>query len=304
MNEDECISPIASCSWAAPIVPVLKPDESVRICGDYRLTVNRAIKLDRYPLPKPEGLFSALAGGKVFSKIDLSQAYAQLCLDESSKKYTTINTQRGLFCYNCLPYGVSSAVGLFQRVMEELLKDIPGLKCFLDDILVSGRDEKEHKDRLELVFQRLQDAGFRLKKSKCFIGVSSVEYLGFLIDANGIHPTTKKVEAITKAPVPTNVTQLQSYLGMLNFYRRFINNISTILEPLNLLLHKNVKWVWGPSQNKAFKDSKAALLNSPVLTNFDPNLPIVVSADSSSYGVGAVLAHVIDGLERPCYFAS
>ena len=138
MNEDECISPIASCSWAAPIVPVLKPDESVRICGDYRLAVNRAIKLDRYPLPKPEELFSALAGGKVFSKIDLSQAYAQLCLDESSKKYTTINTHRGLFCYSRLPYGVSSAVGLFQRVMEELLKDIPGLKCFLDDILVSG----------------------------------------------------------------------------------------------------------------------------------------------------------------------
>ena len=113
--------------------------------------------------------------------------------------------------------------------------------------------------------------------------------MGFLIDANGIHPTTKKVEAITKAPVPTNVTQLQSYLGMLNFYRRFINNISTVLEPLNLLLRKNVKWVWGPSQNKAFKDSKAALLNSPVLTHFDPNLPIVVSADSSSYRVGAVL---------------
>ena len=158
LQEEGCISPIPSSSWAAPIVSVLKPDESVRICGDYRLTVNRAVKLDRYPLPKPEELFSALAGGKVFSKIDLSQAYAQLCLDDNSKKYTTINTHRGLFCYNRLPYGVSSAVGLFQRVMESILKDVPGLKCFLDDILVSGKDEKEHNERLELVFQKLQDA--------------------------------------------------------------------------------------------------------------------------------------------------
>ena len=302
--KDKIIEPITNSKWAAPIVPVLKPDKSVRLCGDYRLTANKAVLIDSYPLPKPEVMFSTLAGGKLFSKLDLSQAYAQLELDDESKEYTVINTHRGLFMYNRLCFGVSCAPGIFQRVMEQLLKDIPGVLCYLDDILVSGSNANEHDNRLKLVFSKLQDAGLKLKSTKCTIGTTQVNYLGFCIDSTGIHPTEDKLLAIKNAPEPSNVTQLQSYLGMLNFYRRFVKNISSLLEPLNKLLRKDSKWIWGPEQKKAFEASKTALLNSEALIHFDPKLPIVVTADSSSYGLGAVLAHVIDGHERPVCFVS
>ena len=302
--KQKIIEPVANAKWAAPIVPVMKPDNSVRLCGDYRLTANKAVLIDSYPLPKPEVMFSTLAGGKLFSKLDLSQAYAQLQLDDDSKELTVINTHRGLFRYNRLCFGVSCAPGIFQRVMEQLLRDIPGVLCYLDDILVTGSNIGEHDYRLKLVFSKLQEAGLKLKSSKCSIGTTQVNYLGFCIDAKGIHPTDDKLLAIKNAPAPTNVTQLQSYLGMLNFYRRFVKDISSILEPLNKLLRKDVKWVWGTEEKNAFEASKTALLNSKALVHFDPKLPIVVTADSSSYGLGAVLAHVVDGHERPVCFVS
>ena len=135
------ITPVTHSDWAAPIVPVVKTDGSIRICGDYKLTVNNAALRDTYPIPRLEDLFSSLAGGVIFSKLDMSQAYAQLCLDDQSKKYTVINTSKGLFEYNRLCFGVSSAPGIFQRAMEELLRNIPGVFCYLDDILVSANDE-------------------------------------------------------------------------------------------------------------------------------------------------------------------
>ena len=144
---------------------MLKSDgKSLRICGDFQLTVNRASKLDRYPIPKIEDLFAALTGGKAFSKLDMSQAYQQLPLEESSKKYTVVNTHRGLFQYNRLPFGISSAPGIFQRVMESLLSGIPGVVVYLDDILVTGPTEEEHLATLDKVLQRLSEAGLRLRK--------------------------------------------------------------------------------------------------------------------------------------------
>ena len=150
----------------------------------------------------------------------------------------------------------------------------------------------------------MQDAGLKLKFSKCKIGASQVEYLGHMIDKEGLHPTTKKVEAITKAPTPTNVTQLKAYLGLFNFYRRFITESATLLEPLNMLLRDKNSWKWTEAQERAFQDSKMALLNSQTLVHFDPALPVVVVADSSSYGVGGVLCHLIEGVERPVHFVS
>ena len=298
------ISPITNSPWAAAIVPVMKPDNTVRICGDYKLTVNKAARLDTYPIPNLQDLFSNMAGAKIFSKLDMSQAYAQLCLEEESKKFTVINTHKGLFQYNRLCFGVSSAPGIFQRTMEQLLQGIPGCICFLDDILIIGSDNQEHEKRLRLVLNTLESAGLRLKPEKCSISVSQVTYLGFRIDAEGIHPTTEKVQAIDKAPAPTNVTQLRAYLGLLNFYCRFLPKASTMLEPLNRLLRSHVKWSWGKTEQDAFSASKKALLDSPALVHFDPKLPLVMVADSSSYGIGAVLCHLIEGIERPICFAS
>jgi len=142
--------------WAAPIVPVLKADgKSLRICRDFKVTVNKASKLDRYPIPKIKDLFATLAHSKKFSKLDMNQAYQQILLEEDSKKFVVINTHRGLFHYNRLPFGVSTAPGIFQRVMECLLKGNPGVNVYLDDILVTGPSDEQHLVTLDKVFQKL-----------------------------------------------------------------------------------------------------------------------------------------------------
>ena len=304
LKEQGIITPITNSRWASPVVPVLKSDNEVRICGDYKLTANKAASLDTYPIPKHEDLFSKLSGGAIFSKLDMAQAYSQLCLDEESKQYTVINTPKSLFKYNRLCFGISSAPGIFQRAMEELLRGMPGVSCYFVDILITASSKEEHDSRLHDVLTRLQDAGLRLRLDKCHIGMPKVTYLGYQIDKEGIHPTKYKVSAIVKAPKPTNLTQLRAYLGVFNFYRRFVHNASTILEPLNRLLRDKVTWTWGKEEDGAFEASKDALLSSDVLVHFDPSKPIVVVADSSAYGIGAVLCHLIDGNERPIYFAS
>ena len=304
LQKEGIISPVTNSSWAAAVVPVVKSNNKIRLCGDYKLTVNRAARLDTYPIPTLDDLFSRLAGGKIFSKLDMSQAYAQLCLDEDSKKFTVINTHRGLFQYNRLSFGISAAPGIFQRAMEELLKNISGIFLYLDDILISGTTESEHDERLRQVLATLQTAGLRLSIDKCTIGVKSVTYLGYKIDQEGIHPTKEKVKAIAEAPAPTNVTQLKAFLGLLNFYRRFLPQASSMLAPLNCLLKDKTPWVWGKEQESAFSECKNTLMNSKALVHFNPSLPLVVVADSSSYGIGAVLCHLIDGVERPICFAS
>ena len=132
------LEPVQFSEWGTPIVPVLKKDNTVRICGDYRLTVNQACKLDKYPVPRIEDLCTKLAGGKVFTKLDMSQAYLQLPLDEESKDYTTITTQKGLFRYTRLPFGIASSPAIFQRMMDNLLQDLPKVIVYLDDILITG----------------------------------------------------------------------------------------------------------------------------------------------------------------------
>ena len=143
------ITLIQFSDWSAPIVPVVKKDGSIRVCGDYKLTANKLSRLESYPLPRVEDLFSALSGGKAFSKLDLSQVYLQLELDNESKKYLTMNTHKGLFRYNRLPFGVSSAPAIFQLTMDSLFQGFNGVLAYLDDILVTGSSTEEHLVNLE-----------------------------------------------------------------------------------------------------------------------------------------------------------
>ena len=300
------LTAVQHAEWAAPIVPIMKADrKSVRICGDFKQTVNRASPLDKYPIPKVDDLFARLAGGQKFTKLDMSQAYQQLCLDEDSKKYVVINTSKGLFRYNHLPFGVSSAPGIFQRVMESLLNGIPKVVVYLDDILITGSNTDEHLQHLSEVLKRLQDAGLRLKADKCEFLSSSVVYLGHRIDAEGFHPTPDKVEAIRQAPTPKNITELKAYLGLLNYYNKFMPNLSTELVPLYQLLQKAAKWQCGKEEDSAFQKSKQLLLSPQLLVHFDPAKEVILCCDASAYGIGVVLAHrMSNDSEQPIGFVS
>ena len=299
------IEPVPFADWAAPIVPVVKSDGTIRICGDYKLTVNRVAKTDAYPLPRIEDIFASLSKGKLFTKLDLAHAYQQVPMAAESKKYTTVNTTKGLFQYNRLPFGVASAPAIFQRTMETVLQGIPNVCVYLDDILVTGATDEEHLQTLDHVLSRLEDVGARLKKGKCEFMLESVKYLGHRISAEGLQPTDDKIEALRKAPIPSNVSQLKSFLGLLNYYLKFLPNHSHNLAPLHRLLQNHTPWEWGSAQQKVFDDSKAALTSDKVLVHYDPDKELVLACDASPYGVGAVLSHRReDGTDQPIAFAS
>ena len=298
------IEPVQFSEWAAPIVPVEKSDGSIRICGDYKVTVNREAKLDKYPIPNIDDLFARLAGGQRFSKLDLSHAYQQIQLDPDSRKYVTINTHKGLFTYNRLPFGVASAPSIFQRVMELVLQGIQGVCVYIDDIHVTGQDDQEHLEHLEEVLRRLKEAGMRLKSEKCEYLRLSVDYLGHTISSEGLRTSDAKVQAILQAPAPKNVAELRSFLGLVNYYGKFLPNLATILSPLYLLLQKKQEWIWNSDQEEAFRKVKELLKSPRILVHFDSTLPIILSCDASPYGVGAVLSHKTPDGERPIAFAS
>ena len=220
------LEPVQYSDWAAPCVPILKQDKSVRLCGDYKITVNRAAKVDKYPIPTIADLYASLSGGKLFTKLDLSQAYHQIPLDDVSRGALTLNTHRGLFRPTRLPFGVASAPGIFQRIMDGLLAGLPGVCVYLDDIIITGSDMGSHLKNLKNVLTKLRDAGLRLKKSKCTFLANSVVYLGHRIDASGLHPVPEKLDAIRQFPTPSKVSELQSFLGLINHYRHFIPNLS------------------------------------------------------------------------------
>ena len=304
--QEGVLEPVEFASWAAPTVTVLKADKkSVRLCGDFRLTVNPVAKLDRYPIPKIDDLFAKLAGGRLFTKIDLSQAYQQIPLDETSKSYAIINTHKGLFRYTRLPYGISSAPGIFQRVIESVLQGISGVMVYIDDILVTGATQEEHLRALDAVLTRLENANLRARMKKCSFMVPSVDYLGYRLSAEGVRPVPSKVKAIKEAPVPSNVTELKAYLGLLTYYGKFLPKLSTTLAPLYVLLRKDTPWEWTDDQEKAFNQSKGLLTSSSLLVHFDPKLKLTLTCDASAYGIGAVLAHVMpDGSKKPIGYAS
>lgn len=306
--KDGVITPVNSSDWATPIVPIMKKDGTIRVCGDFKITLNKCLEVDRFPLPKVEDLLAKLYGGEKFTKLDLSQAYAQLELDES-KKYTVINTHKGLFRYNRLIYGLASSPGIFQRKLEQLFADMSKVGVFLDDVIITGRDDKEHLTTLYEVFERLQKYGLKIKKEKCIFFAESVTYLGFTISKDGVHTCPDKIEAIKNAPIPQNVSELRSFLGLVMYYAKFVPNISTILAPLYILLRKDIKFKWDDACERAFIKVKKILISSEILAHYSPELPLVLTTDASSVGIGAVISHLmpeteVGGQERPIAYAS
>ena len=176
---------------------------------------------------------------------------------------------------------------------------------YVDDILVTGATVEEHLWNLDAVLGILENAGLRLNKSKCFFLRSSIEYLGHIIDGDGLHPTDEKVTALMEAPPPTNLTELRSFLGIMNYYAKFLPNLATTLTPLYRLLHKNTRWVWTDQQERAFQQAKEALQTDSVLAHYDSTKPLLLACDASEYGIGAVLSHILeDGQEKPIAYTS
>ena len=285
------ISKVNYSSWAAPIVVVRKTNGTVRLCGDFSTGLNEALQTHQYPLPIPEDLFTRLNGGKVFTKIDLSDAYLQLPVQEQSKEVLTVNTHRGLYRYNRLPFGVKCAPAIFQQIMDAMLSGLSFAIAYMDDIIVASGTAEEHKMHLEQVLQRILEYGFTLRREKCEFFMRQVKYLGFIVDKEGRRPDPSKISAIRELPVPTNRTSLQSFLGLVNYYGGFIPKMHKLRAPLNELLRKDTKWNWSRECQMSFTNIKKILDSSLLLTHYDPKLPIIVAADASQYGIGAALLH-------------
>ncbi|XP_058032676.1 uncharacterized protein K02A2.6-like [Ahaetulla prasina] len=297
--------PVDHAKWETPIVTPVKPDGSVRICADYKATLNKALQKSAYPVPVVQHLLHSLGQGQVFAKLDLAQAYQQLPVDSSTAEAQTIVTHRGAFKCTRLQFGVSVAPGLFQNLMERLLQGLPGVVPYFDDVLVSADNMEELGVRLRKVLSIFRSAGLKVKLNKCQIGVGSVEFLGYRIDREGIHPTESKVRAIRKAPAPQNKTELQAFLGLVNFYAVFLKNKATIAEPLHKLLGKNAAWSWGKAEARAFEAVKNLLSSDSLLIQYNSTMPLVLVCDASPYGVGAVLSHRLpNGTEAPIAFYS
>ena len=285
------IEKVEHSSWAAPILVVKKPDGSARLCIDYSTGLNSALEDHTHPLPVPDDIFATLNGGKIFSQIDLRDAYFQVELDEESQKICTIATHRGNYKMIRLPFGVKTAPAIFQSIMDAMLAGLEFATAYLDDIIIVSKSADEHILHLKEVLNRLENYGFRVKAEKCSFFGQSINYLGLIIDKNGRRPDPSKTKAITEMPRPTDVSTLRSYLGMINHYQQFVRNMRFIRKPLDDLLKKDTEFKWDQNCEKAFEKFKEILTSNLLLTHYDPKMEIIVSADASESGIGGVISH-------------
>ncbi|XP_050524610.1 uncharacterized protein K02A2.6-like [Daktulosphaira vitifoliae] len=291
LEKEGIINKVKYSDWGTPIVPIVKPSGDIRICGDYKVTVNPYIKVERAPVPIIEELMVGIKTGGKFSIIDLSQAYLQFSLEEKSKELTAISTHKGVYVYNRVPFGINASVGIFLNRFSEKLKHINNIKIYFDEILIFGDNEQEHLKALEEVLTLLKKMNLTVRKEKCY--------------KDGCKQDPAKIKAITQIPNPKNKKHLQAFFGLINYYRKFIPNLATIQAPLTNLLRKNTKFNFNNNCVKAFNQIKEEITSDRVLKHFDPKLPIILTCDASTYGLGAILSQVNEKQqEHPIAFAS
>ncbi|KAJ9515263.1 hypothetical protein QJQ45_002393 [Haematococcus lacustris] len=303
MQEKGFIRPSTS-PYAAGVLFVRKKDGTFRMCVDYR-PLNRITIKNKYPLPRVENMLDRLHGATVFSKIDLRQGYHQIRIAPEDIPKTAFSTRYGHFEFTVLPFGLCNAPATFQRLMNDIFRQEldDHVIVYLDDILIFSRTHEEHARHLDRVLSLLRQHKLYAKLSKCEFGRSQTQFLGHIITSTGIACDPNKVVAINSWPVPTTVHEVRSFLGLANYYRRFVNNFSTIAEPLTALTQadghdKQGKVTWTSAQQSAFDALKHALTSAPILIAPDPTQPYTLRCDASGIGIGAVLSQGTGPAER------
>ena len=302
LNQD-IIERIDCSEWIHPMVTVMRKDGRVRICNDLQ-ALNRQIVVEKFILPSADELIVNLSGAKFFSKLDLTNAFFHMPLTTDSRPLTAFLTTEGLFQYKVLPMGLSSAPAAWQKFMVHALAGIKGQVVYIDDICVYGASREEHDSRLHAVLRRLNDLNLRLNISKCIFCVSEIEFLGHVISASGIRPNTSNIRAIKEAPEPSNVHQVQHFLGLCAYYLRYLPDFVSTAEPLRKLTRKNERFEWKAEQQEAFERIRNQIASAPLMAIFNVDCPTFVSTDASDCGVGAVLSQIQDGVEKVVAYAS
>lgn len=291
LTEQGFIRPSVS-PYGAPILFVRKKDGTLRMCVDYRALNKLTIK-NKYPLPRIDELLDRLHGATFFSKLDLMSGYYQVRIADQDVHKTAFRTRYGHYEFLVLPFGLTNAPATFMRLMNDVFRPYldESVIIYLDDILIYSKSLEEHKTHLHQVLDALRKNQLCAKASKCAFFQTKVDFLGHVVSGNGIQPDPKKIEAVTSWPRPKTVTELRSFLGLANFYRRFVQGFSKITAPLNDLLKKDVSLdAWSQAHQDAFNRTKTALTSAPTLVMYDSKAPTEVLCDASGEAIGSVLS--------------
>ena len=305
MVSDGIAEPSTS-AWNAPVLVVPKKGENGKITHrvviDFR-RLNDVIDDDKYPIPDINTILDGLGQAKYFTTLDLNQGYYQIKLGKRSRPYTAFTTSDGHFQLTRMPMGLKTSPPAFSRIMAMALGEYVGKICYIyiDDIIVYGATEEEHEENLRKVLQRLREVGLKLKPQKCKFFQKEVTYLGHVISAEGLKPDPEKYDPIRNWPLPKKVVELQSFLGLVNYYRRFVKDFSKTARPLYKLTESNTPFVWTVECQLAFDELKLKVTTPPVLAYPDFDHPFIVQTDASEIAIGAV---IMNHDRRPIAFIS
>ncbi|UYV77733.1 K02A2.6-like [Cordylochernes scorpioides] len=284
---------ISDSPWAFPVVMVPKKDGNKRMCIDYR-RLNEITLDDRQPLPHIQDMFDRLHGSRFFSTLDVAWGYWQIEMDPQSIQKTAFVTNDGHYEFLVMPFGLKNAASTFQRIIQHILGELlwKGTCSFQDDILVYTKTWQEHIELLSKVFDKLRQYNMKLKLSKCIFGRTEVKYLGHIISHNQLKPDPGKVKSIQDFPRPDTVKKVRQFMGLANYYRKFVKDFSKISFPLVRLTRKNQPFIWNEEVEESFAKLKMALSTKPVLAIHNPDYPSKVYTDASKYGIGAILTQI------------
>ncbi|UYV75045.1 hypothetical protein LAZ67_12002225, partial [Cordylochernes scorpioides] len=304
MLRDGIIRP-SSSPWSFPVILVKKRDSKYRFCVDYR-NLNDVTMKDVYPIPRIDEVLDTLQGSKYFSAIDIKSGYWQVEVEEKDKEKTAFTTAHGLYEFNVMPFGLCNAPATFERNMENMLGNLRWQIClfYLDDVIIYSSDFSTHLKRIEAVLRCFREANLKLNNKKCQFAFEELEISGHITNQPGIKPAEHNIKAIRDFPRPKKIKEVQSFLGMCSYYRKFIKGFSKIADPLISLIKKNVPFTWTENQEKAFQTLKVALINPPILGHFDPNAITYIHTDASNIGLGTTLVQKFGDKEKVISYLS